>query len=110
MPVDPAKITVQQVSYRSKDGTPVTMFLVHRKGLVRDGNNPTLLYGYGGFNINMLPRFSATLFPGWSPAASTPCRICAGRRVRRRLASGRHARQEAERLRRLHRRGRVADR
>ncbi|HEY7497439.1 MAG TPA: prolyl oligopeptidase family serine peptidase [Vicinamibacterales bacterium] len=50
----------KQVFYTSKDGTRVPMFLVHRKGLKLDGNNPTLLYGYGGFNVVELARFSAT--------------------------------------------------
>jgi prolyl oligopeptidase len=47
-----------QVSYSSKDKTTVTMFLVYKKGIKMDGSNPTLLYGYGGFNISMTPGFS----------------------------------------------------
>ena len=46
--------------YKSKDGTRVPMFLVYKKGMRRDGANPTLLYGYGGFNITLTPGFSAT--------------------------------------------------
>ena len=61
--VDPSKIEVKQVWYDSKDGTPVSMFIVHKKGLKLDGNNPTILYGYGGFNIPQTPYFSSTMFP-----------------------------------------------
>ncbi len=63
VPVDPTIAEVKQVEYKSKDGTTCTMFLVHRKGLDLNKNNPTLLYGYGGFNISMTPGFSPTLFP-----------------------------------------------
>jgi prolyl oligopeptidase len=55
---DPAAFEVKEVSYPSRDGTKVPMFLAYRKGLRLDGRNPTLLYGYGGFNIPASPRFS----------------------------------------------------
>ena len=55
---DAADYEVRQVLVESADGTMLPMFLAHRKGLVRDGTNPTLLYGYGGFNLNMTPYFS----------------------------------------------------
>jgi prolyl oligopeptidase len=48
----------RQVFYPSKDGTRVPMFLVHKRGLKLDGNNPTLLYGYGGFNVALPPEFN----------------------------------------------------
>ncbi|MBD3276159.1 MAG: prolyl oligopeptidase family serine peptidase [Candidatus Marinimicrobia bacterium] len=48
----------KQVFYQSLDGTEIPMFIVHHRDLQLDGNNPTILYGYGGFNISMLPRFT----------------------------------------------------
>lgn len=56
--VNPADYVTRQVFYTSKDGTRVPMFITHKKGLKRDGQNPTILYGYGGFNIPMTPGFS----------------------------------------------------
>lgn len=56
---DPAGYEVRQVSYASLDGTPVPMFIVHRRGLVLDGSNPTYLYGYGGFEISLGPAYSS---------------------------------------------------
>ncbi|MCF2828505.1 MULTISPECIES: prolyl oligopeptidase family serine peptidase [unclassified Pseudoalteromonas] len=50
----------KQVFYTSKDGTRVPMIITHKKGLKLDGNNPTLLYGYGGFNVSLKPYFSPT--------------------------------------------------
>lgn len=59
----PTDFVEKQVSYISKDGTPVTMFIVHKAGLELDGNNPTYLYGYGGFNISLSPGFSTFRIP-----------------------------------------------
>ncbi len=56
---DPADYETKQVFYTSKDGTKVPMFIVHKKGLVLDGKNPTFLTAYGGFNISITPGFSA---------------------------------------------------
>lgn len=50
----------KQVFYTSKDGTKVPMIITHKKGLKLDGSNPTILYGYGGFNVSLQPRFSST--------------------------------------------------
>ena len=58
VPLDSEQFEVEQVEYASKDGTRIPMFLMHKKGLRRDGRRPTLLTGYGGFNISLTPRFS----------------------------------------------------
>lgn len=57
---DPAAFEVEQVFYPSRDGTRVPMFLMHRKGIARDGSNPVYLTAYGGFSISSTPSFSAS--------------------------------------------------
>jgi prolyl oligopeptidase len=61
VPFDPDQFETRQVFYPSRDGTRIPMFLVHRKGLPLDGQRPTLLYGYGGFNIASNPGFNPLL-------------------------------------------------
>lgn len=60
----PDEYETKQVFYPSKDGTKIPMFIVHKKGVMLNGQNPTLLYAYGGFNITLTPAFSPTLI-GW---------------------------------------------
>lgn len=60
--IDGAKYEVEQIEAVSKDGTIVTAFVVHQKGVARDGKAPTLLGGYGGFNIPQLPSFNRTVY------------------------------------------------
>jgi prolyl oligopeptidase len=59
--IAPENYTVEQVTYQSKDGTPVTMFVVRRRDVMPDGDRPTYLTGYGGFNISMTPSFSRSI-------------------------------------------------
>jgi prolyl oligopeptidase len=60
---DATQFETKQVFYTSKDGTRVPLFLTHRKGLQLDGNNPTLLYGYGGYNSSQRPNFALHTLP-----------------------------------------------
>ncbi len=61
---DPKLYETERVFFASKDGTRVPMFITHRKDLKKDGTSPTLLYGYGGFDVALLPSFGAHL-PAW---------------------------------------------
>jgi len=65
VPIHEESLEVKQVWYKSKDQTRLPMFLMYRKGTKLDGNNPTLLTGYGGFNLNRTPLFSA-IFALWA--------------------------------------------
>ena len=59
IPVATENYVVHQVHYASSDGTEVPMYLLHAKGMVRSGNAPTIMYGFGGFGVNVTPEFSA---------------------------------------------------
>ena len=60
--IEPSAYQVNQVWYNSKDGTRVPMFVVYKKGLEKNGKNPTLLTGYGGFNISVTPAFNRSAY------------------------------------------------
>jgi prolyl oligopeptidase len=60
VPIDRTRLELKQVWYASKDGTKIPMFLLYRKGLELDGNNPVFLTGYGGFDVSLTPAFSPT--------------------------------------------------
>jgi prolyl oligopeptidase len=60
--IDPSQYEVRQVWYTSKDGTKVPMFVFHKKGIRLNGKNPTLLTGYGGFNVSLTPTFSGARY------------------------------------------------
>ena len=60
MDFDGSGFVSEQVFYTSKDGTKIPMFIVHKKGIKMDGNNPVYLYGYGGFSISLTPSFSVS--------------------------------------------------
>ncbi len=63
VPVDPSPYVAEQVRYASKDGTSIPMFVVRRRDAPRDGTNPTLLYGYGGFSVSLTPSFRSSIYP-----------------------------------------------
>ena len=70
----PDDFQTEQVFYPSKDGTQIPMYIIHKKGIKMDGNNPCFLYAYGGFNLSILPAFSpsAALFLETSYPVKTP--------------------------------------
>ena len=109
LPIDLSGFETKAMFASSKDGTKVPFFLTAKKGLPLDGNNPTMIYGYGGFSVSTLPDVST----GRAGLARDGRRVGDGeharrRRVRRVVAQGRDAGEEAERLRRLHRRRRAS--
>ena len=63
VPVDPSKYEVEQRFATSKDGTRIPFFVVHARGLVKNGDTPTILYGYGGFQSPEVPVFSSSIYP-----------------------------------------------
>ena len=108
---DPTTYEVRQVFYKSKDGTQVPMFLAHKKGIQLDGSNPTLLYGYGGFNIPFTPRFSVAWL-GWLDMGGVfaVANLRGGSEYGEEWHLAGTKSSQAERLRRFHRRGRMAGR
>ena len=94
--------------YQSRDGTKVPIFVTLRKGAALDGSHPTVLYGYGGFNVSdpslVLARGCRLARSGWRLRRREHPRR---RRVRQGVARGWQAGTQAERLRRLHRRGQL---
>jgi prolyl oligopeptidase len=60
LPVNLSDVVAEQVFYPSKDGTKISMFIIHKKDLPKNGQNPTILYGYGGFTVSQTPSFSST--------------------------------------------------
>ena len=101
---------VKQVFYASKDGTKIPMFIAYKKGIQLDGNNPTLLYGYGGFNISLTPGFSVSRLQ-WMEMGGVFA--LANLRGGGEYGDAWHRAgtklEEAKRLRRLHRRRGVPD-
>jgi prolyl oligopeptidase len=59
LPIDTSGLVTEQVRFPSKDGTELSMFLIHKKDAKKDGTNPVVLYGYGGFNVSLTPGFSS---------------------------------------------------
>ena len=98
--------------YHSKDGTRVPMFLTYKKGMKLDGQNPTLLYAYGGFDISLTPAFLVSRMLVWLEMGGVYAQpnLRGGGEYGEEWHQAGMKLQEAECLRRFHCRGRVADR
>ena len=99
-----------EVFYPSKDGTKIPLFLTYKKGLKKDGQNPTYLYGYGGFNVPLTPAFSPATI-AWMEMGGifAQASLRGGSEYGKAWHDAGRLAQQAERLRRLHRRRRVPD-
>ena len=108
---NPDDYVVEQKFYTSKDGTRVPMFITRPKALRLDGQNPVLLYGYGGFDVSLTPSFSTTR-AAWLEMGGVyvVANLRGGGEYGQGLVQGRHEAAEAERVRRFHRGGGVPDR
>ena len=63
VPFDPEEFEIEQVWFESLDKTRIPMFLLHKKGIERDGKNAAVVHGYGGFGVSLLPTFAAHVIP-----------------------------------------------
>ena len=108
--IDPDKYEVKQLWFDSKDGTHVPMFVFHKKGLALNGKNPTLLTGYGGFNISLTPNFVGDRYL-WLEHGGVfaVANLRGGAEFGEDWHRAGHVGQKAERLRRLRRRGGISD-
>lgn len=98
-PIESDKYEVKQVWYASKDGTKVPMFLVYARGIKRDGSNPTLLTGYGGFNVSETPSYTTRGRLDLERRHLCPREHARRGRIWRGVASRRHAGEQTERVR-----------
>ena len=94
VPFDPEMFEIEQVWFESRDKTRIPMFLLHKKGIERDGKNAAVIHGYGGFGVSLLPAFMPHVIPFLERGGIYVNRQCERRgRVWRRVASRRHARE-----------------
>ncbi len=110
VPADFTPFVTEQVFYNSKDGTRVPMFIIRRKDAPRDGNQPVMLYGYGGFNVTLSPSFSPAI-QSWLEMGGiyAVANLRGGGEYGEEWHQAGTKLQQAECVRRLHRRGRVPD-